>query len=160
MQAKKFLLSILCLGLFTIGLTSCGEQPTAVPSEPSEQPTPEAQSLLEFILSDDGESYSVTGKGIRFKNIVIPSIYNNKPVTSIGEYAFRWCSSLTSITIPNSVISIGKIAFEGCYSLRFVYYTGTEKQWNNIIFADGNVDLLRAIIYYEYDKEIYDEMIW
>ena len=36
---------------------------------------------------------------------------------SIGDWAFRDCSSLTSITIPNSVTSIGCKAFYGCSSL-------------------------------------------
>ena len=35
-------------------------------------------------------------------------------VTSIGYYAFAWCSSLTSVTIPNSVTSIGSDAFCAC----------------------------------------------
>ena len=38
-------------------------------------------------------------------------------VTSIGLGAFRGCSALTSINIPNSVTSIGLQAFEGCSSL-------------------------------------------
>ena len=38
-------------------------------------------------------------------------------VTYIGEWAFKNCSSLTSITIPNSVTSIGSSAFYGCSSL-------------------------------------------
>ncbi len=38
-------------------------------------------------------------------------------VTSIGDYAFHVCESLTSITIPDSVTSIGDYAFSGCDSL-------------------------------------------
>ena len=46
------------------------------------------------------------------KNTLIPN-----SVTSIGEYAFGGCESLTSITIPNSVTSIGERAFNACSSL-------------------------------------------
>ena len=38
-------------------------------------------------------------------------------LTSIGDHAFSCCSSLTSITIPNTVTSIGDFAFSGCTSL-------------------------------------------
>ena len=56
--------------------------------------------------------------------VVIPSsvTYNSKTytVTSIGEYAFGWCSGLTSVTIPNSVTSIGWSAFAYCSGLTSV----------------------------------------
>ena len=49
--------------------------------------------------------------------LVIPSSYQGKPVTSIGSSAFYSCGKLTSVTIPDSVTSIGDGVFSYCYSL-------------------------------------------
>ncbi len=38
-------------------------------------------------------------------------------VTTIGDYAFYFCKSLASVTIPNSIITIGGAAFQYCTSL-------------------------------------------
>ena len=53
--------------------------------------------------------------GVKDKNankIIIPDY-----VSSIGDYAFSGCYSLTSVEIPNSVTSIDSYAFEDCISL-------------------------------------------
>ena len=69
-------------------------------------------SDLTFTLNSDGQSYSVTDCNISASgSLVIPATYNGKPVTSIGVDAFRDCTGLTSVTIPNGVTSIGTRAF-------------------------------------------------
>ncbi len=73
---------------------------------------------LEYTLINNDTEYEVSGIGIcNDLNIVIPSTYENKPVTSIGYNAFYNCKLLTNIEIPTSVISIGRDAFENCLSL-------------------------------------------
>ena len=48
------------------------------------------------------------------------NLFNNKVYTSndeIGEYAFAYCSGLTSLTLPDGITSIGSRAFYGCSGL-------------------------------------------
>ena len=41
----------------------------------------------------------------------LPSSVDGVRVTSIGSQAFSWCSGLTSVTIPKSIVNIGDYAF-------------------------------------------------
>jgi hypothetical protein len=76
---------------------------------------------LRFRLSDDGVSYILSGIGeCTDTDVIIPSTYNDLPVTRINTGAFFDCNSLTSITIPDSVTSIGETAFQHCHSLTSV----------------------------------------
>ena len=75
--------------------------------------------------TDDGFYYeenkdggiTITGYTGDETELVIPGEIDGKGVTSIGDSAFRDCSSLTSIKIPAGVTSIGDFAFEYCYGL-------------------------------------------
>lgn len=73
---------------------------------------------LKYTLNSDNQTYSVTGIGqFDGKNLDIPSTYNGKKVTTISNNAFRDCTSLINVTIPNTVTSIGDYAFCFCTSL-------------------------------------------
>ena len=63
-------------------------------------------TITGFRAPDDG-SYDIT----------IPTEFGRFPVTAIGDDAFRGCSALKKVTIPQSVTSIGDYAFAGCHNL-------------------------------------------
>ncbi|MBQ8772769.1 MAG: leucine-rich repeat domain-containing protein [Clostridia bacterium] len=84
----------------------------------------ETDNGLNYFLKSDG-TYEVIripyDQGSNYE-LVIPSTFNEIPVTSIGSSAFLWCTSLTSITIPSSVTSISSSAFLWCTSLTTVTF--------------------------------------
>ncbi|WP_337670995.1 leucine-rich repeat domain-containing protein, partial [Ruminococcus bicirculans (ex Wegman et al. 2014)] len=71
---------------------------------------------FEYSILDDG-TVKITDYTGSDSKLVIPGTIDGKKVTSIGGYAFEYCESLTSVTIPNSVTSIGGWAFKNCTSL-------------------------------------------
>lgn len=86
-------------------------------SDYSAYATSEASDFTYTIIGDTAEITGYIGTG---GTVTIPSTVTidakSYSVTRIGDDAF-WCSSLTSITIPSSVISIGSDAFGGCGNL-------------------------------------------
>ena len=72
---------------------------------------------LQFTLSQDGNSYAVSGYNGEPTDTFIPSEYLGKPVTAIADNAFRSCASLTRVIIPGTVTSIGGYAFRDCTNL-------------------------------------------
>ena len=79
-------------------------------------------------VNGDPLKYEVVGDTVTIKDcketasgaMAIPSIYEGKPVTSIGDWAFYGCTKLTRATIPDSVTGIGYAAFSKCVSLKSI----------------------------------------
>ena len=70
------------------------------------------------------------------KDIVIPSMYNSKPVTAIGADAFKGVSMITKVIIPDSVTVIEKSAFEGCVGINSVILGNATTKIGDYAFLD------------------------
>ena len=92
---------------------------------PPTQSAPASNQI--WYTSSDGDVVTPYYSHVFGANI-ISNKYNNGmgvitfdgDVTTIGNYAFAYCTSLTSVNIPDSVTTIGHYAFAYCYSLTSV----------------------------------------
>lgn len=73
-----------------------------------------------YDVGSDGH-YEITGYTMTTATaheITIPEKINDIDVTSIGAEAFKACTTITAVTIPNTVENIGDLAFYGCNSIK------------------------------------------
>jgi uncharacterized protein YjgD (DUF1641 family) len=90
---------------------------------------------LVFTLKDN--AYVVKTYNGYSKDIVIPSVFNGKPVSTIGDKAF-YKSTIASIKIPTSIKNIGIQAFSWCQSLTTIVIPESVDTINSFAFSDCN----------------------
>ena len=100
-------------------------------------------SNLTWMLDSDG-LLTIRGTGAMkdytyddtapWKNAEVKTVVMDNGVTSIGNFAFFFCGSLTDIVIPDSVTSIGDTAFTRCESLTGVTIPSSVTRIGNDVF--------------------------
>ena len=70
-----------------------------------------------YEVSSNNSYVTITKYNGSASDLVIPESIDGIKVKEIGSYTFRYCTGLTSITLPNSLTYIGSDAFSGCTGL-------------------------------------------
>jgi hypothetical protein len=76
-----------------------------------------AMTRAQFTYITNNGAITITGYSGPGGAVTVPSTIDGLPVTSIGEAAFTYCTSLTGITLPNRLTDIGDWAFGCCRKL-------------------------------------------
>ena len=91
----------------------------------------------EYTCYPGGESgYVVTCNKKFVTSVEIPAEHNGVKVIGIGYEAFKDCTKLTSITIPDSVTRIENSAFHNCVGLTSVTIPANVKSIGSYAFSD------------------------
>lgn len=76
--------------------------------------------ILTYSYNEDSSEITVKGAYESCTEVEIPAEIDGTPVTSVSDYAFDCCTTLVSVSIPESITSIGNSAFSSCKSLTSV----------------------------------------
>ena len=115
--------------------------------------------IPEYVTDDDNTRHAVTGIGdYAFRDCnEMTSVTIADSVTEIGTGAFVNCSKLSKAAVPNSVRSIGNSAFDGCTSLSSISYNGNEYDLSNIepAFVENGVSVGSHVFEHSYNEPVY-----
>ena len=121
MKVKKWLLAI---AAFAVMAMVCAVAAGA-----------EAYGNFEYGVLDDG-TVEITGYKGSEQKVDVPEKINKKSVTRIGNLAFKNCTKITSIAMPDSVVYIGRSAFYNCTSLKSITIPDGVKEIGYAAFSE------------------------
>lgn len=135
----------------------------------SGSPTPWDKDKVKHVVIDEG--VTKIGAYVFSDHYYLMDIQIPKSVVSIGEGAFQYCTSLSSLILPENITSIPKkmctiadlryiyipASVKVIYNSAFYYndtlieveYGGTKTQWKNVVIESGNDDLSEAYMVYK-----------
>ena len=97
-------------------------------------------------------------------NTIVTELIIPESVTSISDYAFKFCHSLTSVTITKNVKSIGNHAFYGCVNLTDITFEETKGwQYYSDVYSDsseGTINIYNDSSTLMYLTDTYSNYIW
>lgn len=117
------------------------EEPTVVPTEvPTEAPTatpteaPTPTPVPDYEVEETEGGCKIIKYNGNAEHLLIPATLNNVEITEIGKSAFKGCTYLSSVKLPNTVEKIDNLAFSDCTSLTSISIPGNVKAIGDGVF--------------------------
>lgn len=107
----------------------------------------ETEGDWQYTVNEDGETVTLSKYNGTDAEVAVPATLGGLPVTVIGTWVFEDCTTLTSVTFPDSVTEIREGAFYNCTSLEEIV---VGKSNENYLSADGvlfNKDKTELLLY-------------
>ena len=124
MKVKKWSVSIATFAVMAVMMVLCAVCAGA-----------EAYGNFEYGVLDDG-TVEITGYKGSEQKVDVPEKINKTSVTRIGNLAFKDCTKITSIAMPDSVAYIGRSAFYNCTSLKSITIPDGVKEIGYAAFSE------------------------
>ena len=124
MKVKKWSVSIATFAVMAVMMVLCAVCAGA-----------EAYGNFEYGVLDDG-TVEITGYKGSEQKVDVPEKINKKSVTRIGNLAFKDCTKITSIAMPDRVAYIGRSAFYNCTSLKSITIPDGVKEIGYAAFSE------------------------
>lgn len=103
---------------------------------------------LEYYISDWDDSYiQITGYSGDASELVIPAEIDGIKVQEIGYRALSNCSSLVSVSLPDTISEIDSYAFNGCSSLEEIIVSSENENFvslDGVLFSKDMTKLIRC----------------
>jgi hypothetical protein len=135
-----------CEGLTSVNVS---ENNSAYKSIDGNLYSKDGKTLIQYAISKTDTSFTIPDGVTSIGNFAfedctsLTSVTIPDSVTSIGNFAFYYCTSLTSVTIGNGVTSIGSHAFSDCSSLTSVTIgNGVTSIGNNAFFDCSSLSII------------------
>lgn len=120
----KKLLTAACITAAILTLSACSNNISQQPQDTAaktEIPANTDQNLeLDFEIEEIDSGLRITKYNGSSSAVQIPEAIDGKPVVEIDTAAFKECTDITSVSLPDSITAIGSYAFVGCTSLESI----------------------------------------
>ena len=96
------------------------------------------ENLLSVVFEPGSALTSIQAHGLEGMDKLVTIDFGDAAVTNVDNFAFRFCTSLTEVNLPDSLLSIGRYAFYGCKQMTVLQIPANVEHIGSYAFLGTN----------------------